>query len=295
MSHLLKNKNLEICIDMPFENYQFSRFDWTGKITSVKFNGIPISTQEKINGDPENVFGKGFYNEFGIEMPIGFDEINEGGTFPKIGVGELKKEGEAYNFIKFYQVKPASFKLIKEFNKLRIECVSGIVNGYSYELIKEIELLESSFEIRYRLKNTGKKAILTNEYCHNFLAIDNELLGSNYILNFPFELKPELFGEVLNQEGKVIVNKEEITFNDIPEEQFFYGNLTGGKSVFASWELLNTKSKIGIRETGDFETSKINLWGWKHVISPELFFEIHVKPDEVIEWKRTYSLFNIEE
>lgn len=293
MSHLLKNKNLEICIDMPLENYQFSRFDWTGKITSVKFNGIPISTQEKINGDPENVFGKGFYNEFGIDIPIGFDEINEGGTFPKIGVGELKKKGEAYNFSKFYEVKSASFKLIKEFNKLRIECISGIVNGYSYELIKEIELLESCFEIRYRLKNTGKKAIVTNEYCHNFLAIDNELLGSNYILQFPFELKPELFDEALNPEGKVIVNKELISFNGTPKEQFFYGNLTGAERVEASWELINIKSKIGIRETGDFETSKINLWGWKHVISPELFFDIDVKSGEETKWSRTYEVFEL--
>ena len=35
MSHILKNKNLEIQIDLPAENYNFSRFDWTGNIVSV--------------------------------------------------------------------------------------------------------------------------------------------------------------------------------------------------------------------------------------------------------------------
>jgi hypothetical protein len=295
MTYLLKNKNLEICIDLPMENYQFSRFNWTGKITSVKFKGIPISTQEKMNGDPDNVFGKGFYNEFGIELPVGFDEVKEGDDFIKIGVGALQKEGKKYAFSHAYHIKPASFKHFKDFNKLTLHCNSGNVNGYSYELHKEIELLDSGFEIRYRLKNTGEKTISTNEYCHNFLAIDKELMSSNYILKFPFDLKQDLFDELLNPERKVIVNREHITFNDTPEEQFFYGNLTGNKTVPASWELINTKSKIGISESGNFTTSKINLWGWKHVISPELFFDIDLKAGQETEWSRTYQVFELDE
>lgn len=291
MAHILKNKNLEICIDLPLKNYQFSRFDWTGKITDVKFKGIPVSTQEKINGDEEHIYGRGFYNEFGIEMPIGFDEIKKGEYFPKIGVGALQKEGEAYGFSNAYEVKPANFKVIADANKLIIECESKNVNGYAYVLRKEIELLESSFVIHYKLRNTGEKTIITNEYTHNFLAINNELMGSDYILKFPFELKPDLFDATLNPEDKVVVQKEQITFNSTPEEQFFYGNLTGNKMVKAHWELINTKSKIGISETGSFKTNKINLWGWKHVISPELFFDINLNPGEETEWSRTYAVF----
>ena len=40
MAHILKNKNLEIHIDLPGENYNLSRFDWTGKIVKVKFQNI---------------------------------------------------------------------------------------------------------------------------------------------------------------------------------------------------------------------------------------------------------------
>ena len=47
MAFILKNDNLEIQIDAPNENYNFSRFDWTGKIASVKFKNIPISGLEK--------------------------------------------------------------------------------------------------------------------------------------------------------------------------------------------------------------------------------------------------------
>ncbi|MDE5422702.1 hypothetical protein L3073_10835 [Ancylomarina sp. DW003] len=93
MVHILKNKNLEVHIDLPLENYQLSRFDWTGKIVSVKFKGVDVVGTERLNSDDDNRFGKGFYNEFGIETPVGFDDCEEGDWFPKIGVGLLKKRG----------------------------------------------------------------------------------------------------------------------------------------------------------------------------------------------------------
>jgi hypothetical protein len=294
MAHILKNKNLEIHIDLPLKNYNLSRFDWTGKITAVKYKGIDVSTVERIDDVDDNNYGKGFYNEFGIETPIGFEEIKEGEWFPKIGVGALKKEGEEYSFSKTYEIAPADFKLVTDKNKLIIECKSQYVNGYSYVLKKEIELMGNSFVIKYHLSNKGDKIISTNEYCHNFLAINKELIGSQYILKFPFDIIPELFGATVNPEGMVVIGQNEITFKNTPNEQFFFSNLSGGESDTASWELINTKSKIGISETGSFTTNKVNLWGWKHVISPELFYEVKLKPGEKTEWSRTYHLFDIE-
>lgn len=87
MGHILKNKNLEIQIDLPLENYNFSRFDWTGKIVAVKFQNILVSSIEKTDGDNEHLLGRGFYNEFGFNSPLGFEETPIGGWFHKIGVG----------------------------------------------------------------------------------------------------------------------------------------------------------------------------------------------------------------
>jgi hypothetical protein len=44
MAYKLQNNNLEIHIDLPLENYNFSRFDWTGKIVEVKFKNIHLSS-----------------------------------------------------------------------------------------------------------------------------------------------------------------------------------------------------------------------------------------------------------
>lgn len=293
MTHVLKNKNLEVHIDLPLENYQLSRFDRTGKITAVKFKGVDVAGTERLNSDDENRFGKGFYNEFGIETPVGFNECGEGDWFPKIGVGLLKKEGDSYSFSKAYEIQPADFKVIAETNKLIVVCKSQSINGYSCVLKKEVKLLGNSFMIKYHLHNTGEKHISTNEYNHNFLAINKELISSNYILKFPFKIKPELFGIAVNPEGVVEIGDHKITFNNTPDEQFFFSNISGDESVDAIWELINTKSKIGISETGSFKTNKVNLWGWKHVVSPELFFDVNVKPGQTIEWTRMYNLFEV--
>jgi hypothetical protein len=294
MTYVLKNKNLEIQIDLPLTNYNFSRFDWTGKIVSVKYKGVPVSGVEKLNDEDDTKSGKGFYNEFGIEAAIGFNETNEGDWFHKIGVGLLKKEDKEYLFSRKYEIQPAQFTVTTKPDKISISCKSQSMNGYAYEYRKEIELVESGFIIKYFLKNTGTKTINTDEYDHNFIAINKELTGSDYILKFPFNMKPERFDAIVNPEGKVEIGQKEITFNGMPDEQFFFSNISGGENVNAAWEIINTKNKIGISETGSFKTAKVNVWGWKHVISPELFFNISVEPGKEIEWSRTYNVFEID-
>ncbi|WP_297794338.1 hypothetical protein [uncultured Eudoraea sp.] len=291
MPHILKNNKLEIHIDLPFENYNFSRFDWTGKIAKVKFQNVLVSGIERTDALNEHHFGKGFYNEFGIDAPLGFEETNTGDWFHKIGVGLLKKDDSPYLFSKNYEIKPAEFNTIPESNRISISCKSEAINGFSYVLRKLISLHESSFSVKYHLENTGEKDIATNEYSHNFIAINNELIGEKYTLKFPFTLKSELFEESVNPGQNVVIRQKEITFKRTPEEQFFFSNLSGGESVRAAWELMNFDSKIGIRETTDFQTNKVNLWGWKHVVSPELFFRIFIKPGQSIEWTRIYNTY----
>jgi hypothetical protein len=290
MAHRLKNKNLEIHIDLPDENYNFSRFDWSGKIATVKFQNIPLTIAERTDIVNDAAFGKGFYNEFGMDSALGFEEAALGGWFHKIGVGLLKKEDDEYVFIKKHEIKPASFKVSTAPNKILISCTSATVNGYAYVLKKEIALQESSFVINYQLENTGEKDIRTNEYVHNFMAINKELMGSDYVLKFPFQLNPERFGETVNNEQKVVLGSKDIGFMGTPKEQFFFSYLSGGENVEATWELLNLKHKIGISETGSFKTNKINLWGWQHVISPELFIPIFIQPGESTKWSRTYRV-----
>ena len=293
MPHILKNKHLEIHIDGPDENYTRPRFDRTGKITEVTFTGKAFTKTERNDHSNPNEFGRGLYNEFGIDAALGFDETPEGDWFHKIGVGLLKKEGTDYSFLKNYEIKPAEYDIQSSTDKLSIACISPKANGYAYILKKDIVLKDSSLFVEYQLENTGDKEIRTDEYCHNFLAIDKEQMESNYQLKFPFDLHQEQFGETVNPEAKVDIHKNHVSFNDTPEDPFFFSNLTGGKSVSATWELIHTHLKLGIRETGSFKTHKINLWGWKHVISPELFHKIILPPSKKTTWFRRFDFFTV--
>ena len=252
MTHILKSNNLKVAIDFPLENYKGSRFDWSGKISSIRFENLPLTTIEDTGSKDVDFLGKGLYNEFGITSPIGFEETPVGGWFHKIGVGLLKKEHKDYLFHRNHLIKPARFDV-----------------------------------------NYENKKIITDEYVHNFMAINNTLIGEDYTLKFPFPINPSLFDETVNSENKVEIGLDNITFNKTPEKQFFFSNLTGGKELQAEWILTNLKANVGIKEFGSFKTDKINLWGWKHVISPELFFKISVDPKETVEWSRKFDVFKI--
>ncbi len=289
----LRNKTITLEIDSSNENYTGSRFDCTGKIAALSFKGRPVYGLEKLDPKETNDFGKAFYNEFGIDTALGFQEAEIGGWFHKIGVGMLKKKNNTYAFSDTYEIEPASFKEYHTADSIEVWCDAPLVNGYSYRFKKKIELSEKGFVVRYELINTGTKPLLTDEYCHNFLAIDTEDMGPNYTMKLPFQLAPEQFEEQVNPDGVVRFDRNTLSFSNTPKGDFFFSNLTLGKQESATWRLWNKKASLGIQETGNFKTDKINLWGCAHVISPELFYKINLQSGDSTKWTRQYELFEV--
>jgi hypothetical protein len=293
MPYIIHNNTLELQIDYPTEHYNHARFDWMGKIKDLSFKGIRFAGYEKENGIPGEFIGKGFYNEFGIEKAIGFSECKNGDWFHKIGIGLLQKEGDSYAFHHPYKIKALDFQVQKTNYNLIFQCKSPICNGFGYYYQKEIILNENGFEVQYLLENIGTKTIETDEYNHNFVNIGNDQIGSNYSLHWPFLLKPGVQGEVVNPKNIVDIGDTQINFKDKPDSPFFYSFLNGKDFVPAQWEIVNHKIGYRIQEKGDFTCSKINLWGWKGAVSPELFKDIAINPGDTDLWKRSYTIREI--
>ncbi len=291
MSIILSNNILKLEIQKPGEKYQGSRFDWTGQIIQIFYkNRNSFCTNESQLIDNENKLGRGLYNEFGIDKPVGYDDCKPGEQFLKIGIGMLKKESnDPYNFFHPYQVIPVSFNYEFTNDSITFFAETGIVNGYGFKLVKKIRLNANCFSIHYELFNTGAKPILTNEYVHNFLSINNRLIDESYQLKFSASLN--LAGAIVNPEDKVVTNEDIISFKDKVHEEFFFSEMMLVKENGASWKLENKIEKIGIEEKVDFTPKRINLWGKKHVISPEIFFEINVEPGDSICWERGYCIY----
>ncbi len=287
MAHILKNDQVALHIDLPNENYRLSRFDWTGKIVKLIYRGVTMTSHELPDSKAPNQ-GLGLYNEFGIDRPVGFDEIEVGDWFHKIGIGLLQKQSEVYNFNRLHNIRPAQFQVHAETDRITINCRSEAYNGYAYELKKIICLDNEGFQISYELTNSGEKVIQTNEYTHNFLAFNGASMGQDYHLHWPFKIKPNSFLETVNPDRLVNVGDRVIKFSGEPQQPFFFSNLSGGEAVEAQWTLENTQQKMSLSETGSFTTEAINLWGWGHVVSPELFFQVNVAPGKSIFWSRDY-------
>ena len=108
-SILIASDRLQVEIAEPQTIYCSSRFDWTGFITQVTLDKErTFCVPEAIDGTGTG--GHGLCNEFGITRPIGFDDAAPGETFPKIGVGLLRRpDAEAYSFGRDYEIESRSF------------------------------------------------------------------------------------------------------------------------------------------------------------------------------------------
>jgi hypothetical protein len=291
---VLKNSILSLTIEEPGRVYKNSRFDWTGNISQILFeNKFSFCSAETTGDFYGERHGQGLYNEFGIVKPIGYDDCAVGEKYPKIGVGLLtKKRNEAYDFFKSYVIDPFAIQIETGKEWAMFTVSPKDCRGYSTELIKRIKLSGNSFTIDYELTNTGTQRIQTNEYCHNFIAINRSNIDEHYTLRVPCEIiKPSSMIEAVNPENAVMLNTNSVSFNFTPEKDFFYSPLTKFHSECGEWEITHDRIGVGMKENTDFIPELMNLWGSKHVISPELFIEIDLEPSQKLKWRRNYMFY----
>ncbi|NJK86072.1 MAG: hypothetical protein HC906_09025 [Bacteroidales bacterium] len=292
MAIQLRNNRLKIEMDEPGENYRLTRFDWSGKIKQVTLDQeFTFCTTEKPELFDHEIHGQGLYNEFGIDMPVGFDDCAVGDYFLKPGVGLLKKTDDTpYCFFKDYPMKKSDIRYDVSDDRVKFIINPSGYRGYSFRITKDIILSDNFFEIVYVFENTGEKRLETNEYCHNFVSI-NKAFIRDYVLSFPFEIDKRKFLEVVNPEEAIKIEKNSFLLTDQPKDQFFFSPLVNPVDQLGEWKLINKKIGTGMKESADFVPSKINIWGWKHVISPELFIKIGIDPGEQTSWKRKFEFF----
>jgi hypothetical protein len=296
MAIILKNADLELRVEKAGEVYRGSRFDWNGTVVSLKFRGVELLGEEKprFQRNPA-IFGRGLHNEFGIKRCVGYDDCKVGEWFPKIGTGWLKKDDKPYFFYTQYPLEPLKFASLANGDREAVfSCESGNRNGYSYRYTKRIALSDSGFSIGYELENTGSRQIETDEYVHNFLCVADKRMDAGYSLEFPWKLDPQRFIETNNPDGILVVDGHRVEVIGKTRKQFYLGGLSEGITkqggLVAKWTLEHAGKGIRLSETGDFAPTGVHLWGWKRVISPEVFHSFTLVPGGSTSWKRSYTV-----
>ncbi len=283
----LRNERLEVEIPHPGTVYTGSRFDWNGFITRVVLDGRHTFCVPESLVSGKGSGGQGLCGEFGIDEPVGYEETCTGDYFHKIGAGLLKKtDTEPYDFFRAYSVTPLNISVAATAENAKFHTITANNNGYSYEYVKEVGLDGNSITIRYMLENTGSRKIVTNEYCHNFIGIDNEFVSQSYKLKLPNRIVAE---KVV---GDLYIENNLITWQGTELKREFYcvAREYAGDPEF-SWELYNSNAGVGLREIDDFQVSRFALWGNGHVVSPETFIKLELDPGQSKEWSRKYEFY----
>ncbi|MCG8578324.1 MAG: hypothetical protein MI866_00305 [Bacteroidales bacterium] len=289
----LFKEHIKLSIEEPHEGYVGTRFDWTGKILQLWWKSVPLCTTE-LAGSTSVLQGKGFFNEFGIARAIGYNSCQPGDYFPKIGVGMLRKENmKPYDFFHQYDKLPFEFTTETNHESVTFACINRHHESAFY-LEKKIGITSTGFCIDYQLENRGKITFNTSEYVHNFLSPGNKPLSDQTQLIIGEAVKASQFSEGLNPDNCLSYFGNQIRWQCAPASDFFFEDISEAAESGSNWTLIDNQLKLTISEQVDFLPHQINLWGRGHVVSPELFKNINLKPGETERWQRVFNINEIE-
>lgn len=279
--------------------YRGTRFDHAGVFGHVEFAGHKIFGPWKDTHDPTNhddIVGP--CDEFGIDSPLGYDDAKVGGTFLKIGVGELEKPKETkYSFANKYKIaKPLEWKVSDkvegETTPVRRWETEQKANGYGYSFSKTIlfDAERSSIMLKYKLKNTGEKRIVADFYNHNFFNVDRDPVGPNYSFAFEFEPKAK---DLKGKFGELVELKDQtFRFKDKLSDGFVMAGLTGFDEKnrrHRHFTMCHAPSGVKVLVGANYPFAKLNVWGIKTTICPEPYMAIDLKPGEEMNWLIDYE------
>lgn len=280
--------------------YRGTRFDQAGVITSLTAGGTEFygpwferTAPEVLDytyvGDdlvagPDSAIS-GPVEEF---APLGFQP--KPGLFVKIGVGVLRQpDDKPYDKYRHYEIIDAGerYTHTSSSSVTFTQSLKGADYGYEYE--KSITLIPGTnlMEIDHVLKNTGKTAIDTTVYDHNFLRLAP---GNGDIrISFPFTVRvdaanrppADLIG--INANSLVYLramkNRERLSFP-----------ITGFGETAGDYDIrIDGPTGAGVRIKGSDPITRINIFSVDRVQSVEPFIAIHVPPGGLQRWRYTYE------
>jgi galactose mutarotase-like enzyme len=227
--------------------------------------------------------------------PIGYEEAKPGDPFLKIGIGMVKKlDDKPYTIVPYFTpLNTGVWKIKKKSDQVSF---THELNDreYSYRYEKTVQLLKGKAEmvLSHTLKNTGKKAIETNVYDHNFFVLDQQQTGKDFTITFPFNLTGEA-EQGDGVAGKIENNKIVFLKEFARNEHLYYHTLKGYGTSAKDYDIRieNHKTGAAVRITSDQPLSKLVFWSAAKTVCPEPYIKIKVNPGEKFSWKISYQFY----
>jgi hypothetical protein len=290
--------------------YRGTRFDWSGVISSLEYQGhhyygpwfdrLDPQVRDFAYVGTEIVAGPcsamtGPAEEFKSNgTALGWDEAKPGGTFIKIGVGVLRKDSEPYSYTKLYEiVNPGTWTVAPRNDAVEFtHDLTDPATGYGYLYAKTVRLKPGKPEmiLEHRLKNTGRRTIQSTVYNHNFLVLDKQPPGPDFTITVPYPIQairpPDK--NLAEIRGNQIVYRQALTGQDVVQT-----TLPGFRPDPRDHaiHIENAKVGAGLNITSDRPLSSHALWSIRSVLSMEPFIAMTIEPGGEFTWQTTYEYF----
>ena len=273
--------------------YRGTRFDWSGVISSLEWNGHNYFGQWFERYDPtlhDAITGP--VEEFLTnDSALGYDEARPGERFVRIGVGALRKPDEnAYRRFATYEiVDPGKWAVDKGADWIEFVHEVHETAGYAYVYRKRVPLVKDSLVLEHRLKNTGRKAIATSVYNHDFFMLDNQPTGPNVVVRFPFAPRATSDLKGLAE----IRGRDFFYLKEFERRQTLQTEIEGFGATARDFDFRveNRKTGAGVRQTGDRPISKIVFWSAGITVCPEAYIDLRVEPGRESSWRIAYEFY----
>jgi hypothetical protein len=275
--------------------YRGTRFDWSGVVASLEWHGHSYfgkwfdrydpTTHDAITGPVEEFLANG--------AGLGYDEAKPGDSFVRIGVGAVRKPDEpGYRQFSTYEiVYPGTRTITTGADWIQFVHELRDTNGYAYVYRKKLRLVRNTLVLEHQLKNTGRKAIATSVYEHDFFMLDNQPTGPDCVVQFTFE--PHATGAL---EGLADVRGRSLVYlKELQPRQTVQTDLEGFGASAKDYDIRveNRRTGAGVRQTGDRPMSKLHLWSIRSNISPEAFIDLRIDPGKESTWRITYEFYQV--
>jgi len=292
--------------------YRGTRFDWSGVIASLEYEGhnfygpwfdrLDPAVHDYVFKGTEVVAGaasaiSGPVEEFQTnDAALGWGEAKAGGTFIKIGVGVLRKVGANYDAYTLYEIVDQGKRTVKlqsdsvEFTQELADPSSGY--GYVYRKIVRLKEGKPEMVLEHSLKNTGRRTIHSTVYNHNFLVLDKQPPGPGFSISLPFSIHPTQPADkrLANVHENRIVFAKVLENEDMVEIPFRgFGDTPKDYDI----RIENPKVGAGMRIQGDRPLSFVNFWSMRNVLAMEPFIAMTIDPGQEFTWNTHYEYYTL--
>jgi hypothetical protein len=278
--------------------YRATRFDWSGQIASLEHDGHSYFGQWFEKYDPKiNDAIMGPVEEFLTNgKGLGYDEVEPGQSFVKIGVGAIRKPQErAFRQFNTYEITdPGVWKVNPSASQVEFTQELHDTAGYAYIYRKTVRLAKDKpqMALEHSLRNTGKKTIASSVYEHNFFMLDNQPAGPDYTVRFPFQVTT---GKNLRGPAEAKGNTFTYTAELNPGGQSVFTDLEGYGNTPADYDIRveNRKTGAAVRQTSDRPLAKLLFWSIRSTVCPEAYIDMKIEPGQEFTWRITYDFYSL--